>query len=339
MHRERDRAQHLPVQPGEIGPHPRDVPRRARDQQRGARRRRRHRRAGPGQDRRLRLDLGPGVVIGLGRDRLAGGHAAAVAPLAPAGGRVVGRRRGGIALPARERVDAEHPRLAPHDLDAVPVMAPGVAGSPGPGVQQRIERPGPDAAVGREPVDAREAARGRGAVAAGRGTGEADAEPGRSLDTPRQHPGIADVAERQGHGIGLQQVRRQPCPGLFCLPHQAEPGAALDHPDRRIAGTLRFRLQRCDSLRRIPGLGPRRVPQPRPAARQQHGAEEGGGEPCRRARRSETGRPESRETVVRPFEKSCCRHRRKSSLRSGRGRRKAPENQPVNGYKPMHAMG
>ena len=298
VHRERHRPQHLAVEIPEEGPHAPDVARRAGDQHGRARRRGRHRGARPGERLRLRLDLRPGVVVGLGGDRLAGQHAAA---LVAARRRVVGRAGRRVALRAGERVDAEHRRLAAHDLDgaAVAAVAPGVALRLRPGVEQRIERPGPDAAVGRQAVDADA---GGGGVPIGGGlSGEAHRNPGRRLDPPRQNGRLADARKRQGHPVRRQQPRGQGRLLDALPPRQPEPGA-LDRPDDGEARPLRRRPQRRDLACRLIRLAARLLPDRRAAPGQEGRANKRGhGQaPTPRLQRPET-HPRGLGAIGKPF--------------------------------------
>ena len=138
-------------------------------------------------------------------------------------------------------MDAKHPRLAPDDLDPAGVVAPRVAGRGRPGVEQRSERAGPDAAVRRKAVDP---GPGEpfcaGTLAARRGrAGEAHREPGRRLDTPRQHRCRADSRERQGH--------RVPAPGTRAG------SAAGGTPSRRTSPSQGRRSITRIALKRGPG--------------------------------------------------------------------------------------
>ena len=149
MHRQGDGPQHLSVQITQESARPGDIAGRAAHRHRGARRR--HRQPGSRIEQlfQLALDLGPRVVIRLGRDRLAGEVAAAVSGCA-----VLGRGRHRVALRAGQRMNMKDRGTAAHDLDRlpVPIVAPLVTGGLGPGIKQRVQRTAPDAAVRRQPV-------------------------------------------------------------------------------------------------------------------------------------------------------------------------------------------
>ena len=219
----------------------------ATDGHRRARRRHRDPRPGTDQPLQLFLDLRPGPVGGLGRDRLRSEVGGAVLALAPARG-----RRRGVTLLPRQRVHPVHRRDRTHDLDgpAAFVVAPLEARRSGPGVEQAVQRAGPHAAARRQPVrpGGPEGVRRRRSIALlrdGRGAREPNLQTQRRLDARRQRARPVDPRQRQRHRVRRQKPCRQP-PAPILL-HRLQPDVGtLHHPHRGIAGAGRRRTKRGD---------------------------------------------------------------------------------------------
>ena len=145
IHRERHRSQHRAVEPREVAACPLDVARQTGHHHRGRRGRSGHLRRGIELGLQLGLDLRPGVVRGFGDERLSGKIARS-----PAAGSLAGRGRALDVLGTGQRIEAEDDRAVAHDFDAARLIGPFVARRRTPGIEQSVERSGPDPAFGQE---------------------------------------------------------------------------------------------------------------------------------------------------------------------------------------------
>ena len=92
-----------------------------------------------------------------------------------------------------------------------------MAGGPGPGVEQTVERAGPDGARGREPVGSGE---GR-CPALTRGADEAHRQSRGRLDARRQHGFVSSAGHRQGDSVFCEQALGQRASPILLYPLQA----------------------------------------------------------------------------------------------------------------------
>ena len=245
MHRQGDGPQHLAVEIAEVRPCAGDIAGRAAHRHRTARWRHRQPRSRIEQPFQLALDLRPRVVVRLGRNRLAGQVAATAAPAVTAGGAVLGRGRHRVALRAGQRMNMKDRGTAAHDLYSLPVrnVAPLVTGGLGPGIEQRVQRPGPDAAVRRHPVASGLAEESHGCIAArrlvysARGTGKPHREAGRRLDACHQYRRSADPGQRQRYRVHAAKPWGQASTRVWIDAGQSDVGPTLDQAHRGQTGS------------------------------------------------------------------------------------------------------
>ena len=194
IHRERHRSQHRAVEPCEVAACPLDVARQTGHHHRG------HLRRGIELGLQLGLDLRPGVVRGFGDERLSGKIARS-----PAAGSLAGRGRALDVLGTGQRIEAEDDRAVAHDFDAARLIGPFVARRRTPGIEQSVERSGPDPAFGQERSVPRQIPRNS---RLGRPlSDECQPESRRRLDPRRQTRIRRAAGKGKGHGIVDTQMK------------------------------------------------------------------------------------------------------------------------------------
>ena len=200
IHRERHRSQHSAVEPREVVACPLDVARQTGHHHRGRRGRSGHQRRRIELDLQLGLDLRPGVVRGFGNERLSGKIVRT-----PAAGCLAGRGRAVDILGAGQRIEAEDDRAVAHDFDATRLIGPFVAQRRTPGIEQPVERSGPDPALGQQRPVRRQIPR---SCRPGRPLPhERHAKSRRRLD-PRRQVGIRQSAGKgESHGVVDTQMK------------------------------------------------------------------------------------------------------------------------------------
>ena len=159
-----------------------------------------------------------------------------------------------MALGAGQSVDPEHRRQPAHDLDAARIrVAPLVAGSLGPGIQQPVQGTGPDGPVRHQQVGGGE----RAAPILADGADEAHGDTGDGLDARRQQCIVIGTCQRQGHRVFGEQALGQGALLFFFDRHQPHPGPV--HPaHRHVAGLGRPACARRSGVaRHHAGLVPR----------------------------------------------------------------------------------
>ncbi len=185
------------------------------------------------------------------------------------------RSAGGVGLLSSERVDVKQAGALAQNRDAVLVVPPAVSGMSGPDIEQAVERPGPDTAVGREEIwrAGRQGARGLGVLVtliAGRcGTVQTDGEAAGALEALGESGVVRSVAEGKRDGVVAPEMFGQAGVGIGGERAEADIGPLGDQTQSGETG----------SLPRVTGVGDARLNLVRVTLGQLRGIAGAGGKP------------------------------------------------------------